>query len=54
MKLIHYDVLKSGPNQTQIVFFDKVKGFLARVLRTQIRGRRSESPGVPVSFGGHM
>jgi hypothetical protein len=25
MKLSHFDVLKSGPKQAQIVFFDKIK-----------------------------
>ena len=38
MKLRHNDVLKSGPKQAQIVFFDKVKGFSARAPITQIRG----------------
>ena len=44
MKLRHNDVLKSGPNQAQIAFFDKVKGISARVLRTLIRGRKVISP----------
>ena len=32
MKLTHYDVLKSGSKQAQIVFFHKVKGFLAEAI----------------------
>jgi hypothetical protein len=43
-KLSHFDVLKSGPNQAPLVFFDKVKGFLARAPRSQIRGRKVISP----------
>ena len=44
MKLSHFKVLKSGPNQAQIVFFDKVKGFWARAPRRQIRGKKVISP----------
>jgi hypothetical protein len=44
MKLTHYEVLKSDPKQAKLVFFDKVKGFLARALRRQIRGPKVISP----------
>ena len=40
MKLSLSDVLKSGPKQATLVFFDKVEGFLARAPRSQIRGRK--------------
>jgi hypothetical protein len=44
MKRSHFDLLKSGPNQAPLVFFDKVKGFLAIAPRSQIRGRKVISP----------
>ena len=44
MKLTHNDVFKSDPKQAKLVFVDKVKGFLARGMRRQIRGEKVISP----------
>ena len=44
MKLWYFNLLKSGTNQALLGFFDKIKGFLARAPRSQIRGRKVISP----------